>query len=151
MGRFGVDGAVMTRPYFTLVGEHLAQTRRDHPLMSAAAAWARAMKALPSPSSVGGFTPEVMEFARKRFALGFYRQSDGSAGMLAPEGKTEVVGFPDAPVARRCGSGEGCSDPAREGGWLCARHHTTIQRAFAGAEYRGRGEHIAEASRRAAA
>lgn len=141
----------MTRPYFTLVGEHLAQTRRDHPNMSAAAAWGRAMKAHPAPSAIGGFTPEVMEFARKRFALGYYRQSDGSAGILAPEGAVQTVTFPDGPAVRRCGSGEGCPVAAREGGYLCDRHAEEIQRAMGNAQYRGRGEHIAEASRRAAA
>lgn len=139
----------MSVPYFTLVGNHLAETRRENPNMSAAGAWARALRAFPKPPEYLGFSAAVMEFARQRFALGYYRQSLGSAGLLAEERDGYVSTVPPAAPARRCGSGEGCREDARPGGYLCARHFAEIDAAVGRSEYRGQGEHIREASARA--
>jgi hypothetical protein len=118
---------VSATPYFTRVGEHLAASRRENPLMSFAGAWTRALKAHPCPGTIQGFSPDVMDFARRQFSTGYYRQSLGSAGLLAEDRGGYVSTIPPEATARRCGSGEGCQEDAREGGFLCLRHAEEIR------------------------
>lgn len=116
-------------PWATLIGAHLAESRRAG--LDFDQAWNAAVKAHPPlTTTVEGWEPATITFAKRAFMRGYLRQESGIVGALAERGHAHGASPRRIAVERRCGWGDGCDCESREGGWLCAEHSRRVRGIF---------------------
>jgi hypothetical protein len=131
MRRLRCYGGHRMTPWATLIGAHLAASRRAG--LGFDQAWHAANAAHPPlTTTVEGWEPATVTFAKRAFMRGYLRQESGIVGALAERERLFTDPARDRPaVERRCGWGDGCDREAREGGWLCPEHSKRVRGIFA--------------------
>lgn len=142
----------MILPFATRLVAHLAASRRKG--FTFHRAWHLAtLEVIPQSSEL----PWPMRETKNVMAHAYARRGRFAAtgfGIDDPDGRVfdanlevhellkreEPYTAPTFEGTRRCGSGDGCSEPAREGGYLCQTHAEEIKAAYARAQYRSRVE-----------